>query len=237
MMADQSLPRIGIRGWLLSSLLAVPSCVALGIFLGAGIGWLVGGDARICGFVGAVGGVVAIPFVAGWFAERIGSARHSPPAADPLNHAPPAELQRLVHRRFRLLYAFHLLLVPVPLAAWEWGVWTALTVTGTPAQALVTALGGVENWRSYVTADYAFTLADGTTVGRSQEVSDSYQRGLRIGGPIPVRYLPQLPSLSRIADSATYRWFLLRLAGVALLICLSIDLWLWRSLRREADRP
>jgi hypothetical protein len=229
-MQEQHLPRVG-SGWLvLAMLVGVPSCILVGLVLGTGIGWLAGGDPRICGLIGVFGGIVAIPFGAGLLVERFRSP--------PIGPAPEygnriAAYPRAAWGQWARLFAI-LLLAPAVPATLEWGTWIYLVHYGTGVQGQVDTLGGGGNWRTYFDVTYTFTTRDGLSWTRSQEISKEYQRGLRLGGPVPVLFLESDPGLSRLADEPTYRWFLLRRGTVALLVFFAILVWLRRAFHREA---
>jgi len=214
-------------------------CVTAGGLLGFLLGYLCLGmtvhEAMIAGVIGVMGGFVGTPVCVALLRERWQKVAPSDaqgqdgflgPASQPSTSGttdPASESAGNSFRLRRLLarIGWLLLLPTLPAAIHEWYVWAELR-SKQPVQAEITTLGSSSSWRTAYHVSYEFQLPNGEAFHRTQEVSKEFQAGSRLGGQLPVLYLPTKPSVSRLAEENTHRMVLSRMAGTWLAVYLLI---------------
>jgi uncharacterized protein DUF3592 len=215
-------------------------CVTAGGLLGFLLGYLCLGmtahEALIAGVIGVMGGIVGTPLCVALLRERWQKAAPSdaqgqdefpgvasqPSTSGPADTASVAAGNSFRLRRLLARIGWLLLLPTLPAAIYEWYVWAELQSNGRPVQAEITSLGSSSSFRTAYHVSYEFQLPNGEAFHRTQEVSKEFQAGLRLGGQLPVLYLPTKPSVSRLAEEDTHRMVLSRMAGTWLAVYLLI---------------
>lgn len=231
-------------------------CIPAGAVAGALFGVLLAGDIPIFALVGAMGSVAGTPFFIQAMRERwidgqgdtlASDDRGEPSSSEstPRDEASPADPHadsrtlpgdgegRLGIRWKALLGMLALVLLPHAfVAGWEYYTWFQLQRDGLLIPASVVMQGGSESWRSVSFVAYQFQIGpNGSVYGRTQEISQQTQQGLKLGDVVEVRYLPSNPAVSRLADESTYRVFLMRIAVVATVGYLIVAAWTLKTCR------